>query len=482
MPRHKNRKEDASSRGRGRSLPASKATGRTGEWRSWRTRLGLLMVLLGLGAVLLVYRRDRPSYPNTIAEGAPDAPPEVAALLQQAGQVAGRLVETFPNSPDTMHAMAFAHLQFGKLREAVAYWEKCVELDPGFAPAYHSLGSVAQDGGEMAKAAEYFREAAKLDPNSSRHYARLGETLLNAGELDEAARVLRKDLEARPRSIPCLILIGQVYVRLKQYEKAREHLEKAVEMAPDYTSAYYGLGTACAKLGDREKAKEYLDRFKVLKARDEQAHRDELKKNRDVAGMRTAVAEVCSTAGKVYLSHGDAATAEQHLRGAIDCDPDLAEPRQVLAWLYQKQGRSDEALREAAALEEKAAESPAVCMSLGELYSQFRMFEKAEQAYRKLVDISPLQPGGYMALAGLYLQANRKIPEARALLRKAVELDPAAPHYSMLALACQRAGDRAGALAAIEEAVQRDPENPEYRRLRELLEKEHVDAALPAAP
>ena len=483
MPRQQRREEEVFSRDRGPSPPASQAVGPAWRrWRAWRTGVGLLVVVVGLGAVFLVYRRDGPGCPNTIAEGAADARPEVAAVLREASQVVDGLVERFPDSPDALDAIAWAHERFGKTQEAVAYWEKCVELDPSFASAYHSLGSIAQNGGDLATAVGWFRKAVELDPDASQHAAALGESLLNMGELEEAARVLEKDLEIHPKSTPSLILVGQVYLRLKQYDKAREYLEEAIEMAPDYTSAYYGLGTACAKLGDREKAKEYLDRFKVLKARDEKAHRDVLKTTQDMADVRAALADVYTAAGKVYLAHADVAAAEEHLRRASQIDPDLPGPRQILAWLYQKQGRTDEALRELAALEEQATGNPAVCLSLGEMYAQFGMFEEAERAYQKLVEISPRQGGGYAALVRLYLQANRKIREARILAQKAVELEPVARYYSMLALACQRAGDQAGALAAIEEAVARDTQNPEYRRLRESMEKQQTHAVLPVAP
>ena len=76
----------------------------------------------------------------------------------------------------------------------------------------------------------------------------------------------------------------------------------------------------------------------------------------------------------------------------------------------------------------------------------------------------------------------RRIAEARTLAQKAVELEPAATYYSMLALACQRAGDGAGALAAIDEAVARDPGDPEYHRLREMIEKQHAEGARPVLP
>ena len=481
MPRQEQQNEDGSQRERGSSAPSSDAAP-VGTRRRRRLGVALLVALLALGALLLVYRRGGTGYPNTIADAASEARPEVAVLLREAGRVADRLVERFAYSPDALDAVACAHLRFGKTQEAVAYWEKCLELDPGSASAYYSLGSVAQAAGDLAKAAEHFRKAAELDPDSSRHFAAWGETLMSMGELEEAARVLEQDLRARPRSIPSLLLLGQVYVRRRQYEKARETLEKAIAMAPDFTSAYHGLGTACTKLGDQEKGKEYFERFKLLKAQDAQRHREGLKAADDVARVREALAELYTSAGKVYLGHGEVSTAEEHLRKAAEIDPDFAECRQVLAWLYRMQGRTEEALSELRKLEETAAGDPAVCLSLGEIYSQLAEFEGAERAYQKLIEISPLQGGGYAGLARLYLQADRKIAEARALAEKAVELEPVAPYYSMLALACQRAGDGAGALAAIEEAVAREPGNPAYLRLREMIEKQHAEGARPVAP
>ena len=203
-------------------------------------------------------------------------------------------------------------------------------------------------------------------------------------------------------------------------------------MAPDYTSAYYELGTACANLGDREKAKEYLDQFQILKDRDEQAHRDLLKSTQDVNDVRTAVAEICSSAGKVFLAHGEVATAEEHLLRAMELDAELAEPRQVLAWLYQKQGRTDEALRELVVLQEQTTDDPAVCFGLGEMFMQMGEFERAEASLSEAGRDLAHQSGSYIALAGLYLKANRKIPEARALALKAIDLEPAASHYRVL--------------------------------------------------
>jgi tetratricopeptide (TPR) repeat protein len=220
----------------------------------------------------------------------------------------------------------------------------------------------------------------------------------------------------------------------------------------------------------------------VLKAQDEQRHRDGLKTLDDVADVQEGLAAVYTAAGKVYVAHGGVATAEEYLLKAAEVRPDFAESRQVLAWLYQQQGRTDEALEQLAKVEAIAPDDPAVCLNLGERYTELGEFEKAERAYRKLVEVSPHQGGGYAALARLYLQANRKIPEAKTLAQKAVELEPTAPYYFMLAVVCQRAGDRAASLAAIEEALARDPGNAEYGRFREMIGTQHADGARLSAP
>jgi len=464
-----------------RSSQASES--RSHRWRTWRVGLELLVVLAGVAAVVFVYRGDRSRLPNTIADVAVGAEPEVAAMLLEASEVTGRLVDQFPDSWDALDAVAWTHYRFGKSQDAIVHWERCIELDPGRASAYHELGSAAQDAGDLATAVEFFQNAAELAPHSSQHRVCLAESLMNMGELEEAARVLDKDLQVHPTSTPSLFLAGQVYVRLKQYEKAQKLLETVIESAPDYTSAYHWLSTACARQGAREKASEYLDRFKVLKRQDEQRHRDSLVSHDDAADVRKSLAAVHTAAGKVYLAHGDLQTAESHLRRAIEVCPDSAiEPRQVLAWFYQKQGRTDRALAELAELKEGVMEDPAVCLTLGQLYDQLGEFERAEQAYKRLVEISPHRGGGYAALANLYLQANRNLPEARTLAQKAVELEPVALYYFQLALACQRAGDRSSAIAAIEEAMARESGNSDYRQLRERLEKQPMDASLPVVP
>ena len=78
---------------------------------------------------------------------------------------------------------------------------------------------------------------------------------------------------------------------------------------------------------------------------------------------------------------------------------------------------------------------------------------------------------GYRALAQLYLQNNCNLPEAKKLASRAVELEPAALNYFILAAACDKNTDREGALAALGRAIELDPDNTQYLSTQQLIQE-----------
>jgi Tfp pilus assembly protein PilF len=61
------------------------------------------------------------------------------------------------------------------------------------------------------------------------------------------------------------------------------------------------------------------------------------------------------------------------------------------------------------------------------------------------------------------------VAAAATLARQAVDLEPIAPNYCLLASAFLAGGDRTKALVAIDRAVAQDPGNAYYRELRESI-------------
>ena len=90
------------------------------------------------------------------------------------------------------------------------------------------------------------------------------------------------------------------------------------------------------------------------------------------------------------------------------------------------------------------------------------MFAQAEA-------LAPTAAAPMRERARAYLASNRNLNQALALAEKALELAPTAQHYHLASWARDRNGNLDGAIAFMEKAAQMEPENPEYRRLLNLL-------------
>lgn len=416
------------------------------------------------------HRARGPDFP-AIAQVAQRSTAEVATFLQEARETLMRLAEEFPDTPETYEVLAAAHFHLDLPDEAIRFAQKCLELDPQFGMAHHWLGVVARQRGYHAEAAEHFRRAMELGAESPGLVVDLADALTKAGRPEEAIPILTEDLRLHPGSVSSLIVLGETYSRCKRYAEARSTLEKAIQAAPDYTTAYLALSTACARLGDEAKSREYLQQFKKLKDRDEQIHRESLKAPDPLADVRWDVAQTRLGAARVYLLYGHLEAAEENLRRAAELDPKLWDCRRLLAWLYEQQGRTDEALQTLADFTAAAPDDPKGHMFLGALLGRLGRVDQAAASYRKAIALAPGQAMGHAALADLYLTAGQpdKLAEARSLAQKAVDLQPTARHFFLLAMACRRLGDLPGARAAIDRAVELEPRNPEYQQAQESL-------------
>jgi len=450
--------------------------------RKWRRLIGWVAVGLALVTSAAIGRRawltpDRyrlDTVSPSMIEIANEARPEVAKLIRQAIKQVEELAQKYPDTVEALDVMARLHNQFGSQERAVECWQECLVLAPEFGEAYVQLGLIARESGEHQKAAGYLRKAVKLDPRSDSLPVELAQALMNSGKLEEAVEVLEKNLQAHPGSMPSFAVLGDVCVRLEEYEKAKKSYEEAIETAPDYAVVYYGLANACARLGETEKSKEYLKRFKALKRRDEEDHRDSLKAADDLASAQDRVAQIMTVAAKVDLLYGDSRAAEASLIRATELSRNIPESFTVLAWLYEQQSRYDEALKVLSRAEENNPEDMGVQMRLGTLHAHLQRFESAEKAFVRVTQISPHQAGGYAALASLYLKTNRKLSEARMMAVKAVEREPLPHNYSLLSIAYWRNGDITEARAAIERALALEPNNPEYRQAFETIRQDEA--------
>jgi len=79
--------------------------------------------------------------------------------------------------------------------EAIAKFQKAIELDPKLALAYNNWGSVLDNKGKYDEAIAKFRKAIELDPKLALAYNNWGIVLRKQGKNDEAEAKFQKAIE-----------------------------------------------------------------------------------------------------------------------------------------------------------------------------------------------------------------------------------------------------------------------------------------------
>lgn len=393
----------------------------------------------------------------------------IEALRNEANDVARRLMAAFPNSPEAVSVMAMVHHRFGNTAEAAKWFNKCLQLDSHYADAYHGMGSMALRKGDYEEAARLLRQAISINPIPTDPRLQLAKALMGSGDIEKAAAVLRESAGRAPGASQLYYSLGDAYDQLGDYQEAKESYLAAVQMDPHLRPAYYRLARVCAKLGATEESDAYMNEFAERVNQAQPARIEWVRETNDVAFSSQVVADIYTAAAQIYRRHGRLQIAEEHLMKAASLVPTDSVSRRELVLLYQGSRRTEDTLRILQELAEIEPGNADYRLQLGALHANLSRFAEAERAFLDAIEIAPQRPDGYLAAARLYTISGRKTDQAVRLAEKAVELAPTAKSYLLLSAAHKSNGDTAGALAAIKQAIERDPQNNDYRRMHDVL-------------
>ncbi|PAV26304.1 type IV pilus biogenesis/stability protein PilW [Tamilnaduibacter salinus] len=170
-------------------------------------------------------------------------------------------------------------------------------------------------------------------------------------------------------------------------------------------SDYVRLGTAYISQGNYERAREHLRR--ALEIDPESS-------------------EALATLGLVHQSDGEHALAEQSYRQALDNDPSYTRGRVYFGTFLYNQGRFDEAVSQfkRASTDTDYNDRASVFQSLGKSYEALEQNADATSAYRRAVEISRGNPQYLLSLSGAlvrmeqYSQASRYYSRLRRMMAR----------------------------------------------------------------
>jgi tetratricopeptide (TPR) repeat protein len=257
-----------------------------------------------------------------VAHQVPADPPERRAALE----IADRLLQDYPHSPEALYARGSILSRYGFNDEAVATWEACLQLMPDLAPVYELLGVDALRRGESERAVALLRKAVELDPESRAAGLCLGEVLNSLGRMEEAIPVLNQFLQTAPDSADAYFQLGQAHLYLQDYARAKAAHASALKEDPQYAQACYGLAVASGRLGETDQSQQYRERYVQMIAQSRLVEHRRVRQNRDEAELQQALARAYVTAGSIYLDHGRTREAQEFWNKAVAIDPQLPLP------------------------------------------------------------------------------------------------------------------------------------------------------------
>jgi arylsulfatase A-like enzyme/Tfp pilus assembly protein PilF len=253
----------------------------------------------------------------------------------------------------------------GRSEDAIATVRRALGEDPSIVEGYTMLGEYLRKSNRDDEAIAAFERALGLDPHGTKSAWQLAELLMGRGQFGRAESVLERAVADALDPPAFLTKIAECQIELRRYDEAERRLREALQEKPDQAGAHYDLGLIYEARGDGSRAiAEY---------------ESELQRNPTMAGAHVNIGRLLGAAGRreeamrhfesavqanprfgsgyVYLAKarldaGDFTGAEAAAKQGIslDLDPRIAPlGHYVLADVYNRLGRPQEAAREAAA-------------------------------------------------------------------------------------------------------------------------------------
>ena len=217
-----------------------------------------------------------------------------------------------------VRAVAIAHAQAGRLKQAASSFEHALQLYPDDAATRTNLGRMRMLTGEVAEALAFFEQHAAREPTNPTGYAHLAAGLAIAGYPTESAGAARAALQRDANAAAPHLLLARIDLLNRNYEGAKAELTQALEIESECAQCIVQLGLVEQLAGNSPGA---VARYREAGAIAPQfaAARLRLAQVLTMAGQRTEaerlLAEV-ETAARAAIGRGDETWVQRwHLAG-----------------------------------------------------------------------------------------------------------------------------------------------------------------------
>lgn len=354
-------------------------------------------------------------------------------------------------------ALGSSYEQLKRYKDAAAAYHRAVDLDPDNADAQKALSAALLQDGQLDEAMKVLTAIATADPTDAQTQIRIAEVQRRKGNYSEALATLEKlktsVQDGSPEDLQLHADEALVYDALGKYDQATGALTKLLETLTHPDGKYndqekQSRAFLLDRLGmiyrEQNKTPEALNAYKQLVdlggdyARD--GYQGQIDSYRDVHQWKDAEQVAAAAAKALPKDHDIQIVYAQQLAdlGQVDQGLTLAKAQltntpadldvhQRLAEMYIRLKRFKEAdveIQKADELAKKNEEKLFVYFLRGEFYDRQKMYDKAEEQFRKALEIDPQNAAVLNYLGYMLVDHDQKVPEALKMIREAVLLEP----------------------------------------------------------
>ena len=262
----------------------------------------------------------------------------VQARYTEARQTLSQVVQMQPERAEARELLAQIYLNERDTERALSELRQGLQHSADSPLLLARLGALLLQEGRVGEAARHLQRALQMDPDRDEVYYNLGQALSRAGKEAQGRQLLRyfsllqqehqnildfkTAIVLNPNDADAFYRLGVIYARMGRYHAGRQAYTAALEIAPDHLDALNNLGNI------------YLRQRRLVEA---------IETYESVLSLAPNYARAHHNLGNVYILLNDAARAVAAFERAVELDHAYAAPRQMLAQLYRRAGRQDEA-------------------------------------------------------------------------------------------------------------------------------------------
>ena len=311
-----------------------------------------------------------------------------------------------PNDAKAYNDRGFMEYKQGNSNQALADFNKAIELNPNYAEAYGARASIYVDQNNLSDALSDINKSIELNSNLYWTYVLRAAVYQQQGNFTQQLNDLNRAIELKPDDAKPYNTRGLLFEQQSNFTQALADFNKAIELNPNFSDAYSNRGAIYDQQSNFTQALADFNKAIELNPNEEQIYYNR---------------------GQMYQDQGNFIQALDDYNKAIELNPNMAGAYINRGYIYDKQGNFTQALFDYNKSIELYPNAVVYCYR-GQMYQDQNNLTQALADYNKAIELNPNLGLGYNLRAKVYFYYSREFDNAWADVHKAqslgVTIDP----------------------------------------------------------